>query len=200
FADRSTYQSQCHRFRLELLGGAATQTVPQQRNERLGARVDTAPLLPKRQGISVPQQRFRHQFAKPGLVEHECGARVPALDGVAQAVTFSAVEEQPLIRFGYRRLASQMAHIDAAIGEHQMRRPRTLLGALVSAIATANHVADRDGLGSQQQLYGKFRHVAKIVASLLRWQMPQGSGADRPYSQTLGSGDNRQSPRAIVIA
>jgi hypothetical protein len=64
-------------------------------------------------------------------------------------IDFCAVEEQHLIGFGHRIVAVEVAHVDAAVRENQVRGVRVLFIALMSAFATADNVPDREGLRIQ---------------------------------------------------
>ena len=52
----------------------------------------------------------------------------------------------------------EMAHVDAAVREHQVGRTRAFLRALVLAVAAAIHVADGDSGRIEQWLDGELGH------------------------------------------
>src|SRR5260221_2181511 len=57
-----------------------------------------------------------------------------------------------------------MPYVDAAVGKHQLRGVRALLGSLFTVAALAVHVPDRDRRSFQQVLNGKFGHACVISA------------------------------------
>jgi hypothetical protein len=59
---------------------------------------------------------------------------------MTDAVAFVRVEEEDLIRFGNRIIATEMSHVHSAIREHDVRRTRGFLIAARSAAARATDV------------------------------------------------------------
>ena len=74
--------------------------------------------------------RLGNQLAQQVLADRNRQTGVVAFDGVADVIAFPGVEEEHLVRFGDRVAVSEMVHVDAAIGKHQVRGARILFGAL----------------------------------------------------------------------
>jgi precorrin-6x reductase len=77
---------------------------------------------------------------------------------MADAVFLRLVEEDDLVALGHAIVATDVAHIDAAIRKNQERRLRALGRARVPAFAAADHVANVRGRGVEQQFDRKRCH------------------------------------------
>jgi hypothetical protein len=117
--------------------------VPQHRDQRLSARIDTQPLPPKQESIGLTQVLLRRQFVQQGLINREIKARIAASDGMTYPVSLFRIEEQHLVGFSDGIVLSEMTQEDAAIREDQMRGNRALLRALVTALSTADDISNR---------------------------------------------------------
>ena len=77
---------------------------------------------------------------------------------MADPIGLAGVEEQHLVRFGDGLVAPHMAHIDAAIGEHELRGARAFLRTLMPAAPAAIDILDADRRRLQQRLDGELGH------------------------------------------
>ena len=93
--------------------GAATQPAR-------APRVDPQTLAAKAQRFGLVQQGRGRQFAQQALVQQQHQAGVATWMRVAHLVVLAAVEQQHLAGIGHGRIRTDMAHIAAAIGEHQV--------------------------------------------------------------------------------
>ena len=72
---RALHQGQGQAFRFQRLRRALAQAMPEQRHQRLGARIDARALMPERQRPAVAQQSLGRQFAQQGFVDVRASAR-----------------------------------------------------------------------------------------------------------------------------
>ncbi|MNW07497.1 hypothetical protein D3C71_2041240 [compost metagenome] len=83
---------------------------------------------------------FRREFAEDGVVHLHVETGIAALDRVADAIVFAAVEEDHLIGFGDRIGLAHVAHEDAAIGIDEACSMSAFLAAFSAASAVADHI------------------------------------------------------------
>ena len=117
--------------------------------QALPAKDDAIAVLKMFFGRELLQEVFAHCDGETGIA---------AFHRVADAIALRFVEEQHLVRFGDRVVASQMAHVDASVREDQVRGARALFGALVATAAVAGYIANSDDLRVQQILDDEARH------------------------------------------
>ena len=101
-------------------GDPLAQAVAKQGHQHLRASVDAHALLPECQRRAVTQAFPRREFTKQRFADVEGETGVAAGDRVADAVAFSAVEEQDLVGLCNGLLMSNVAHIDAPVWKHEM--------------------------------------------------------------------------------
>src|SRR5262249_55946758 len=140
------------------LGDVLSKTVPQHRHESLGSSVDAQTLLPKRKRRAPAQETPRRNLVQKGFADHQRQICVAARNGMADAVALASIEEQHLVGFGNRLIMSNMPHVNAAIGKHEMRIGGVLFVAQMSTTALAIDILDRNGLSLQQRVDREFRH------------------------------------------
>lgn len=109
------------------------------------------------------QQSAWDEFAQLRFGDTQGEASVTTVNRMADLVRFEGVKKEQLIRFGHRLIAVEMAHEDAAIGKYELRRGRTLLGALRAAATDARSVPDGDDRGFEEGLDVEFEHATKQV-------------------------------------
>src|SRR6188472_1876741 len=83
---------------------------------------------------------------------------------MADAVLLALVEEHHLVAFRDRLVATDVAHVDAAIREHQEGGLRTFQGTAMPATAVADDIANVRGRSVEQQLDRELRHGPAIIA------------------------------------
>src|SRR5262245_39030402 len=76
---------------------------------------------------------------------------------MADAITFSGVEEHHLIGFGDRLVTPEMPDEYTLIGEDQMRFARVLFGAPMGMTSLTSHFANRDGVSLEKRLRNNLR-------------------------------------------
>ena len=155
-AERAAYQRQHQGFRLQSFGAPGLEAVADERDQGLGARVDPQPLAAERERGPVADLERRRELAQPSLPDREREAGVATLDRVADAIAFSLIEEKELIRLSHRVAATDVTHVDAAIGEHEASPLCKLLFAPVPAGARAHHVAHGERRRVEEELRREF--------------------------------------------
>src|SRR5262249_42628150 len=127
------------------------------------------------------------------FAEDEGQAGIAAAHRMTHAVLLGRIEEQHLVYFGDGLILSNAAHVDAAIGKHQLRGRHGLFGTLFTPVALATHVPDANGRGTQERLCREIAHPAdpyKITDSLTN-QRPCSARSNRVpmrYSGTVNAG------------
>jgi hypothetical protein len=130
-------------FRFQRLRDPLSETVPEQRDERLSPRVYPQTLPPEGCRGTVAQQSARRQLTEQWLADDETQARITTGHRVTNAVAFTAVEKQHLIRFANSLIATEMADENATIGKYQFRCGGVLFCTQMRLATLAAHIADR---------------------------------------------------------
>src|SRR5262245_40667131 len=90
---RTASERQGEAFRFQRLGEAVTKAVPQQRDERLSARVDPQALMPEGRHPALAQQSAGRQLTEQRVTDEETQARIAPGHWMADAIAFTAVEK-----------------------------------------------------------------------------------------------------------
>src|SRR5258708_33916998 len=84
-------------------------------------------------------------------------------------IALAGVEEKYMVRIGHRLIAADVPHVNAPIGEHEMRGRGAFLCAAMTARAAAADVSQRYGIRGQQMVafeLGQVGHTHPNILSL----------------------------------
>jgi hypothetical protein len=123
-----------------------------QGDQGLCARVDALMLATESNVPAVIQERPGREFTQDGFRQDERQACIASCDRMTDLIALAGVKEKYMVRIGYRLIGADVPHVNAAIGEHEMRGRGAFFCAAMTARTAAADVAQRYGIRSQQMV------------------------------------------------
>jgi len=126
--------------------------MPKQGDQGLCARIDALMLATESKVLAVIQERPGREFAQDGFRQDKRQACIASRYRMTDLIALACVKEKYLVRIGYRLIAADVPHVNAAIGKHEMRGRGAFFCAAMTARAAATDVSQRYGIRIQQMV------------------------------------------------
>jgi hypothetical protein len=123
-----------------------------QGDQGLCARIDALMLATESKVTAVIQERPGREFAQDGFRQDKRQACIASRYRMTDLIALAGIEEKYMVRIGYRLIAADVPHVNAAIGEHELRGRSAFFCAAMTACSGASDVSQRYGIRSQQMV------------------------------------------------